>query len=565
MSSNYIDKEKEITIRELKESRINNHLSLRKKEYNKILNNKRKLFTDINSLLENGSNFASSSDNLFNNNIFKILSNKEILEIIIKFNENNLTLNNNLTEIFQCLLSLDYNINQNALNTINFMEENKIYIFLFDLLEKIFNLNDIEISKINNVQQLIIKILQIIFKYSSNDENNNQMSDYFNNNYKINIFNHILSLINNNTNNNKSNISIDNNKKTDILLYTLMILYNLSIESTNIQNQLLTDKIPEKVISIINDKKNNINITDYNIIYYIYFFSLNLLDESVKNLEENYIQNIYELLNEKGITSTNLKVQELSLSCLCNITSLFESKTFYKKVIYSGIFENIFKLIKSTKNIYIIILSLKIINNILTEKDIDINYFIKSSLLKGLMNLIINYEKNKQNLTPDLLHHIISIFLYLTKSPLFYSLINKNLNFMIILIELIGKISNQVTHDILTFIKNVIDESYRISQLIIYNNKELILNLINLIKDDVNNNKITIMASIILGKILRYLHEKKDEEENNIINNNDIVYIKEYEIQIKEIIELKLLNENELNDNLKKVFKIILDIIKERD
>ena len=72
------------------------------------------------------------------------------------------------------------------------------------------------------------------------------------------------------------------------------------------------------------------------------------------------------------------------------------------------------------------------------------------------MQLIINYETNKSNITPDLLHHIICIFLYLDKSPLFYSLIDKNRAFMNNIIYLIGKISNEVTHDILTFIKNVI-------------------------------------------------------------------------------------------------------------
>ena len=84
-------------------------------------------------------------------------------------------------------------------------------------------------------------------------------------------------------------------------------------------------------------------------------------------------------------------------------------------------------------------------------------------------------KKKKKVLTPDLLHHIISIFLYLTKSSLFHSVINNNLKFIIIMVELIGKISNQVTHDILTFIKDIINESYKISQLIIFNNKELIL------------------------------------------------------------------------------------------
>jgi hypothetical protein len=212
---------------------------------------------------------------------------------------------------------------------------------------------------------------------------------------------------------------------------------------------------------------------------------------------------------------------------------------------------------KTSKDVSSIIISLKIINNILTEKNIDLNYFIKSNLFQGLMNLISNYKKNIKNMTPDLLNHIISIFLYLTKSPLFYSLINKNQNVIIVLIELIGTISNQVTHDILTLIKNIIDESYRISQLLIYNNNELIQKLIGLFRENNNNNKITIMAAIIIGKILRYLNGSNNEE----INNN--FYYKDYETQIKEIIEMRLLNEIEINENLKKIFQILLEIIQQ--
>jgi len=548
--------DEKLSLNEIKESKIKDHLSLRKREYNKIINNKRKLFTDINNLFPFSTQDASSDNLLNNNNIFKCLSNHQILESIENLNKQNFVIKNNMTEIFQLLFSIDFNINQNALTFIKFMEENKIYIFLIDLLERIVNSpSEQNLNEVININQMIIKILQIIFKYSSNIDNNNQILEYITNNNKINIFNQLISLAKNKENNSQTKIMINDNKKTDFLLYIIAILYNLSIESITFLNQIKENKIEEKIISIINNKKSNINITDNNVFYFINFFSLNLLEEHVKNYEEDYIEKIYEFINEKGIKSINNNVRELSLYCLCNITSLFESNKFYKKIVYSGIFDNIFQLMKTSKDVSSIIISLKIINNILTEKDIDLNYFIKSNLFQGLMNLINNYKKNIKNMTPDLLHHIISIFLYLTKSPVFYSLINKNQNVIIVLIELIGTISNQVTHDILTLIKNIIDESYRISQLMIYNNNELLQKLISLIKE--NNNKITIMAAIIIGKILRYFHGNNNEE----INNN--FYYKEYETQIKEIIEIRLLNENEINENLKKIFQILLEIIQQ--
>ena len=550
--------DEKLYLNEIKESKIKDHLSLRKREYNKIINNKRKLFTDINNLFPFSTQDASSDNLLNNNNIFKCLSNHQILESIENLNKQNFTIKNNLTEIFQLLFSIDFNINQNALTFIKFMEENKIYIFLIDLLERIVNSpSEQNINEVININQMIIKILQIIFKYSSNIENNNQMLEYITNNSKIIIFNELISLSKNKENNSQTKIVINDNKKTDFLLYIIAILYNLSIESITFLSQIKENKIEEKIISIISNKKSNIYITDNNAYYFINFFSLNLLEEHVKNYEEDYIEKIFEFINEKGIKSLNNNVRELSLYCLCNITSLFESNNFYKKIVYSGIFDNIFQLMKTSKDVNSIIISLKIINNILTEKNIDLNYFIKSNLFQGLMNLINNYKKNIKNMTPDLLHHIISIFLYLTKSPVFYSLINKNQNVIIVLIELIGTISNQVTHDILTLIKNIIDESYRISQLLIYNNKELMQKLISLIKENNNNNKITIMAAIIIGKILRYLHGNNNEE----INNN--FYFKDYETQIKDIIEMRLLNEIEINENLKKIFQILLEIIQQ--
>ena len=543
--------------KDINESKMNYHLSLRKKAFNKILNNRRKIFLEINSLKEN-SGFIS------NNDLFQILTNHQILETINKLMNENSLLINNLTEIFQCLFSLDFHINQNSIDSINFIEENKIYIFLILLLEKIFNYSSEKIEYINNDShiQLINKILQIFFKYSSYKGNNNKMINYLINNNKINIFNQIiLSLSNNKNKINQYKLKVNNTKKTYIILYIIIIFYNLSIESSEFYNILIDNKIHEKIIEIINDKRSSIELNDNNLIYILDFFSLNLLDENVKNLDENYIFNIYELLNEKGILSSDENAQELSLQCLCQITSLFESDIFYKKIAYSGIFDNIYQFLKSSNNHYLILVSLKVINNILTEKNIDLNCFIKSSLLKGLMSLIINYEKNKQNMTSDLLHHIISIFLYLTKSPVFYSKVNSNLNFIVILIELIGEISNPVTHDILTFLKDIINESFRISELIIYNNKKLINKLINLIRDDNYNNKIRTISAIILAKILK-IHQKKKEK--NIDNQTDF-NVREFYEQIKEIIEIKLLNEYQINENLKATFKIILEILKEKE
>ena len=553
--------DKNITSNEISEIRINNRLSLRKKKYNKLLINKRKLFSEINSLIEDTTNISNTSDNsLFNNNIFKIISNQEILDIFNKLKNQKLSIINDLTQIFQCLFSLDYNSNQNLLDCINFMEENKIYIFLIDILKQIYNSYDDKIvNNVNNIDQLINKILQILFKYSSNNENNIEFINYINNDDKINIIIQILSSLNNNKlNNTQLKIIINSKKRTDILLYIVVTLHNLCIESSNFLKNIQNNKIDEKILSIINNKKNNIKINDNNIIFFINYFSLNLYDEKIKVLDEDYIISIFEFFNEKGITSSNIIAQELSLCSLCNITSLFESDTFYKKIVYSRIFDNVLQYIKTSKNINSIIISLKIINNILTEKNIDIHVFIKSDLFLNLINLVINYEKKKKVLTPDLLHHIISIFLYLTKSSLFHSVINNNLKFIIIFVELIGKISNQVTHDILTFIKDIINESYKISQLIIFNNKELILKLMDLMKEESHDNKITIMASIILSKIIRYLHENLEED------NNNIFWFKEYEMKIKSIIETKLLNENEINENLKITFKIILDKIKEK-
>ena len=557
MNTKNFSEDREITLKEIKENRINHHLSLRKKEFYKIISNKRKLFQEIDLLMQNSTNIKNSSD-LCNSNIFKLLTNEQILEEINKIQKQKLIINNNFTEISQCLLSLDFQLSKDLLNSINFIAENKIYIFLIEFIGKIFNSTFEEnLNNINNLDQLVNKALQILFKYSSNKDDNSQMINYILQNNRINIFNQIILSFGNN--NSQSKIILNNTKKTDILLFTIIILHNLSIESQILLSTLQNMKIDENLISIINNKKNSININDNNIVYFILFFSL---DKDIKNREEDFIINICDFLNKKGITSSSLKAQEISLNCLCNITSIFESEKLYKNMIYSGIFDNILKIIKTSKEIYPILVGLKIVNNILTEENIDINYFIKSNLFLSLISIIINFDKNIEHLTPDLLHHIISIFLYLTKSSLFYHSINNNLNFVIILVELIGQISNQVTHDILTFINMVINESYRISQKIIFNNKELVIKLINLIKEECHNYKIVTMSAIILSKILRHIDEYNDEENEDKNNNFNF---KEYVVQIKSVIEIKLLNENSLNQNIVKVFKAILGIINEKN
>ena len=539
MKSKYFISEIKINQSELNESRINNSLNLRKKKCNQILMNKRLFISEIESLFPNKPS-QESQNNLIKNNLMKILPNEQILKLINGMNSKLLN-EDHLTELFQCLFSLDFNMNQNLLQTVIFMNENKIYLFLIDSLEQIINANNM-----NNNSQLIFKILQILFKYSSNKENNIKMIEYIND--KIFIFNKILSLIDN-----KQII----NKKTDIFLYIAIILYNLSLESFSLLNNIRKEKIQEKMLSILDNKKNHLNINERNIFYIINFFSLNILDKNIINYDENYIQEIFNLLNKKGITSSSARVQNLSLECLCNITSLYSSENFYKKIVYSGIFSNIYNYLKISGDMNYIIIALKIVNNILTEKNIDLKYFIDSELFAGLMQLIINYEKNKEIINPNLMHLVINIFLYLVKSPSFYFFIDNNRTFMTNIIYLIGKISNQVTQDILTLIKSVINESYKIAQLLIFNNIELISNLISLVRDECHNDKIKTMSLIILGKIIRYNNEKIKSE--NALDNK----IKEYEYQLKEIIQLKLLNYENINETLKKTFKLILSIIDE--
>ena len=539
MNLKYFISEKIINPNELNESRTNNRLNLRKKKCNQILMNKRFLLSEIESIFTNSSSQELPNE-LSKNNLMKILSNEDILKLINEINSK-LFGDNNLTELFQCLYSLDFNMNQNLLETVIFMNENKIYIILVDLLDQIVNSNIM-----NNKSQLIFKILQILFKYSSNEENNIKLREYIND--KIYIFEKILS-------------QIDNRQivttRTNIFLFSAIILYNLSLESDAFLNNIKKNRIQEKMLSIINNKKTHLNINERNIYYIINFFSLNLLDKNIINYDENFIRDIFNFLNEKGITSSISRVQNLSLYCLCHITSLYSSENFYKNIIYSGIFNNISNYIKTSENMNSIIISLKIVNNILTEKNIDLNYFIKSELFAALMQLIINYEKNKEIINSDLMHIVINIFSYLVKRPLFYSLIDKNRKFMTNIIYIIGKISIRVTQDILTFIKSVIEESYTIAQLLIFNSEELFSNLINLIRDECHNDKVKIMSLIILGKVIRYNHEEIDKK--NEFNDK----INVYENQLKEIIELNLLNSENINETLKKTFKIILSMLNE--
>ena len=137
-AKNFIS-EKTINSSELNENRINNRLSLRKRNYNKIIFNKRMLISEIEQLFPQESS-QESENNLYNSNLLKTLSNEQILKIINEMN-GKLLYGENLTELIQCLFSLDYNMNQNLMNTVVFMNDNKIYIFLVDLLEQIININ----------------------------------------------------------------------------------------------------------------------------------------------------------------------------------------------------------------------------------------------------------------------------------------------------------------------------------------------------------------------------------------------------------------------------------------
>ena len=123
MNEKYSIFEKRLESSDLNESRINYHLNLRKKNYNKIISNKRKLMSEIESLFPHDTT-QETSDNISNNNLLKILPKEEILILINKI-YGKIT-NDNLTELFQCLFNLDFNMNQNLFNTIFFISDNKI-------------------------------------------------------------------------------------------------------------------------------------------------------------------------------------------------------------------------------------------------------------------------------------------------------------------------------------------------------------------------------------------------------------------------------------------------------
>ena len=137
MNKKYFDINEKITLNDLNESRINNRLSLRKKNFDKIMHNKRKLIYEIETLFPQDTT-KESSNTLPNNNLLKILTNEQIYIIFDQMKGK--LLSENLTELFQCLFSLDYNIDQYLLETISFISNNKIYIFLIDLLEQFVNI-----------------------------------------------------------------------------------------------------------------------------------------------------------------------------------------------------------------------------------------------------------------------------------------------------------------------------------------------------------------------------------------------------------------------------------------
>ena len=61
-----------------------------------------------------------------------------------------------------------------------------------------------------------------------------------------------------------------------------------------------------------------------------------------------------------------------------------------------------------------------------------------------------------------------------------------------------------------------------------------------------------------VGRVLREYDENMDDESNEDLNLNI------YKEQLKEIIELNLLNKNNINETLRKTFEIVLNIINEK-
>ena len=74
-AKNFIS-EKTINSSELNESRLNNRLSLRKRNYNNIIYNKRMIISEIEELFP-----QDSENNLNNSNLLKTLSNQQILKV----------------------------------------------------------------------------------------------------------------------------------------------------------------------------------------------------------------------------------------------------------------------------------------------------------------------------------------------------------------------------------------------------------------------------------------------------------------------------------------------------
>ena len=120
MKPKYYILDDQLKSHELNESRINSRLSLRKKNYNKIFNNKRMLISELETLFP--------QESVYNYDLLKILSNIQILKIIQNMNHQSLL--DNRTELFQCLFSIYFNMNQNSNDTVVFINEKKnIHIF----------------------------------------------------------------------------------------------------------------------------------------------------------------------------------------------------------------------------------------------------------------------------------------------------------------------------------------------------------------------------------------------------------------------------------------------------
>ena len=233
----------------LKESRINNKLTIRKKQYEKILNYKRKLISEINILSPNISSDDSNTLNV--SDLLKILTNEQILNVINEFKTNKQKFyENDITILFQFLFSIDYNLNINYMDSIAFIKNNQIYIFILELIEssiKLINQKDSNIN--NNLGNLIIKNLQIIFKFTSYEDLNIQMANYIKQQNIINCFIYMLTLLEKNYQPEKNKLTqLTNHQKNDIILYLITILYNISLVERDFLIYFRNNKIEEKLI-----------------------------------------------------------------------------------------------------------------------------------------------------------------------------------------------------------------------------------------------------------------------------------------------------------------------------